>query len=84
MAKQRVKTDETFRKNTRLYGYVLVVATVSVVSCVAAIITQFTHCLPLHHNWQILPDPGSRSLSFCSRIPIVLIVYRGVLGWHRN
>ncbi|KAL1607147.1 hypothetical protein SLS59_002851 [Nothophoma quercina] len=29
-------------KNARLYGYVLV----------------FTHCLPLHHNWQILPDPG--------------------------
>jgi archaellum component FlaG (FlaF/FlaG flagellin family) len=39
--------------------YVMFVAAVSIASCVAAIITQFTHCLPLRHNWQILPDPGS-------------------------
>ncbi|XPS96239.1 hypothetical protein M3J09_005511 [Ascochyta lentis] len=45
-------------KNTRLYAYVVVVGAVAAVLCVAAIITQFTHCLPLHYNWQILPDPG--------------------------
>ncbi|KAF3042448.1 hypothetical protein E8E12_009556 [Didymella heteroderae] len=57
-------------KNTRLHGYVLVVAAISVVSCLAAIITQFTHCLPLHHNWQILPDPGKE----CSAGVVINII----------
>ncbi|KAH6616291.1 hypothetical protein C7974DRAFT_416442 [Boeremia exigua] len=57
-------------RNTRLHSYVLTVAAVSIVSCVVAIITQFTHCLPLHHNWQILPDPGKE----CSAGVVINIV----------
>jgi hypothetical protein len=37
---------------------------------VTAVITQFTHCLPLQHNWQILPDPGKE----CSAGIIINIV----------
>lgn len=48
-------------------------AGVSVVCFVAAVITQFTHCLPLHHNWQILPDPG-RECSMGIVINIVIAV----------
>jgi hypothetical protein len=43
---------------------------ISVVCFVAAIIAQFTHCLPLHHNWQILPDPGKE----CSAGIVINIV----------
>jgi len=46
------------RKNTRLQKYVWVMVIISVACFVAATITQFTHCVPLDHNWQILPDPG--------------------------
>lgn len=49
-------------KGTRLHTYVIVVAAISAVSCTVAIVTQFAHCLPLHRNWQILPDPGSKYL----------------------
>ncbi|KAF2640460.1 hypothetical protein P280DRAFT_543151 [Massarina eburnea CBS 473.64] len=45
-------------KNTPLRNYIRVLAGISVVCFMAAIITEFTHCLPLHRNWQILPDPG--------------------------
>ncbi|KAH6882882.1 hypothetical protein BKA58DRAFT_464786 [Alternaria rosae] len=45
-------------RSTRLYYYVQAVAGISVTACIAAIITQTTHCLPLKRNWQILPDPG--------------------------
>jgi hypothetical protein len=45
-------------------------AGVSVIFFVAAVITQFTHCLPLQHNWQILPDPGKE----CSAGIIINIV----------
>jgi hypothetical protein len=58
------------RKNTPLRNYVWTMAGISVVCFVAAIITQFTHCLPLHHNWQILPDPGKE----CSAGIIINIV----------
>lgn len=58
------------RKNTNLRSYVLVMAGISVVCFVAAVITQFTHCLPLHHNWQILPDPGKE----CSAGVVINIV----------
>lgn len=53
-----------------MYTYVLVVAGVSGVSCVAAVITQLTHCLPMKRNWQILPDPGKE----CSAGIIINIV----------
>jgi hypothetical protein len=62
--------DTSYRKNTKLYTYVLVMTGISVVCFVVAIITQFTHCLPLHHNWQILPDPGKE----CSAGIIINIV----------
>jgi len=45
-------------------------AGISVACFLAAIIAQFTHCLPLHHNWQILPDPGKE----CSAGIIINIV----------
>lgn len=45
-------------------------AGVSIVCFIVAIITQFTHCLPLHRNWQILPDPGKE----CSAGVIINIV----------
>jgi hypothetical protein len=59
-----------YRKNTPLRKYVWFMAGVSVMCFVTAVITQFTHCLPLHHNWQILPDPGKE----CSAGIIINIV----------
>jgi len=46
------------------------VAGISVAACIAAIITQTTHCLPLKRNWQILPDPGKE----CSAGIVINIV----------
>ncbi|EAT78478.2 hypothetical protein SNOG_14241 [Parastagonospora nodorum SN15] len=57
-------------KNTPLRNYVWAMAGISVACFLAAIIAQFTHCLPLHHNWQILPDPGKE----CSAGIIINIV----------
>ncbi|KAI4626886.1 uncharacterized protein J4E87_004227 [Alternaria ethzedia] len=57
-------------RSTRLYYYVQAVAGISVAACIAAIITQTTHCLPLKRNWQILPDPGKE----CSAGIVINIV----------
>ncbi|KAF2016212.1 hypothetical protein BU24DRAFT_462393 [Aaosphaeria arxii CBS 175.79] len=57
-------------KNTKMHRYVQAVGVVSIVCCVAALITQTTHCLPLKRNWQILPDPGKE----CSAGIIINIV----------
>ncbi|KAF2998054.1 hypothetical protein E8E14_005407 [Neopestalotiopsis sp. 37M] len=45
-------------RDTKLYRYVQVVGIITAVACLMATITQATHCLPYHRNWQILPDPG--------------------------
>ncbi|ETS84554.1 hypothetical protein PFICI_02579 [Pestalotiopsis fici W106-1] len=45
-------------RDTRLYRYVQIVGIITALACLMATITQATHCLPYHRNWQILPDPG--------------------------
>ncbi|KAI0162111.1 hypothetical protein GGR57DRAFT_498456 [Xylariaceae sp. FL1272] len=45
-------------RQTKLYNYTLVVAGISVVAFVAAVVTWPVHCLPIRRAWQILPDPG--------------------------
>jgi hypothetical protein len=50
-------------KNMPVRRYVWATTGTSVVYFVATFITQFVHCLPLEHNWQILPDPGKECLA---------------------
>ncbi|EMD67069.1 hypothetical protein GGP41_007003 [Bipolaris sorokiniana] len=59
-----------FTRDTPLYQYVQMIGGVSIAACIAAIITQTTHCLPLKRNWQILPDPGKE----CSAGVVINIV----------
>ncbi|KAJ5038616.1 hypothetical protein J3E74DRAFT_433816 [Bipolaris maydis] len=59
-----------FTRDTPLYRYVQIIGGVSIAACIAALITQTTHCLPMKRNWQILPDPGKE----CSAGVVINIV----------
>ncbi|OAL37976.1 hypothetical protein AYO20_02809 [Fonsecaea nubica] len=43
----------------RLKRFIWGVAALSIAFFFAAIITLLAHCIPISHNWQVLPDPGA-------------------------
>lgn len=62
----------SFTRDTRMENYVRVVGYFSAVCFVVTCIIQTTHCLPLHRNWQILPDPGCRS---CIPVMVIFLLF---------